>query len=81
MTGPAAPTPPQEPAPAPVDVRLTPVRAVMSSTVVAVRSGCHLSVAVDTSGETYTTQGGPGSGTWSSWTRRAARAASSPTST
>jgi len=48
MAGPAAPTPPQDPAPAPVDVRLTPVRAVMSSTVVAVRSGCHLSVAVDT---------------------------------
>lgn len=34
--------------PPPVDVRRIPVRSVMSSTVVAVRSACHLSVAVDT---------------------------------
>ena len=34
--------------PPPVDLRRIAVRSVMSSTVVAVRSVCHLSVAVDT---------------------------------
>ena len=39
---------PPTPDPRHRDLRLTPVRAVMSSTVVAVRGDCHLSVAVDT---------------------------------